>query len=130
MLNDANKEEHSSLLKSSNGISDLLKSAAHPIRIRVLTLLLRGEGRFSELMKHSVLSKTALANHLDRLVKMSLVERFSRGKYGLTRDGKELLKAVKTAMKSEVTTVIDVPIAPEENVFPMVPPGGEIGKVG
>jgi acetolactate synthase-1/2/3 large subunit len=41
----------------------------------------------------------------------------------------ELLKAVKTALKSEVTTVIDVPISPEENVFPMVPPGGAIGNL-
>jgi acetolactate synthase-1/2/3 large subunit len=41
----------------------------------------------------------------------------------------ELLKTVKTAMKSEVTTVIDVPIAPEENVFPMVPPGGAINSL-
>ena len=31
---------------------------------------------------------------------------------------------VKKALKSDVTTVIDVPISPEENVFPMVPAGG------
>ncbi|KPV61725.1 MAG: acetolactate synthase catalytic subunit [Candidatus Bathyarchaeota archaeon BA2] len=36
---------------------------------------------------------------------------------------KEFLKAIKEALKSEVTTVIDVPISPEENVFPMVPAG-------
>ncbi|MBS7631181.1 biosynthetic-type acetolactate synthase large subunit [Candidatus Bathyarchaeota archaeon] len=35
----------------------------------------------------------------------------------------ELEKAIKEAVDSEVTTVIDVPIDPEENVFPMVPPG-------
>jgi len=35
----------------------------------------------------------------------------------------EFEKAVETAIKDEVTTVIDVPIDPEENVFPMVPPG-------
>ncbi|MGQ9680437.1 MAG: biosynthetic-type acetolactate synthase large subunit [Candidatus Bathyarchaeia archaeon] len=38
-------------------------------------------------------------------------------------DVTELEKAVKEAVDSEVTTVIDVPIDPEENVFPMVPPG-------
>jgi len=32
-------------------------------------------------------------------------------------------KAVDAAIKSDVTTVIDVPISPEENVFPMVPAG-------
>jgi acetolactate synthase-1/2/3 large subunit len=36
---------------------------------------------------------------------------------------KEFSEAVKKALKSEVTTVIDVPISPEENVFPMVPAG-------
>jgi acetolactate synthase-1/2/3 large subunit len=35
----------------------------------------------------------------------------------------EFEQAVATAIKENVTTVIDVPIDPEENVFPMVPPG-------
>jgi len=39
------------------------------------------------------------------------------------------LKAVKAAMKSDVTTVIDVPISSEENVFPMVPPGSGIKEI-
>ena len=30
---------------------------------------------------------------------------------------------MKKALKCEVTTVIDVPINPEDDVFPMVPPG-------
>ena len=41
----------------------------------------------------------------------------------------EFLKAVKASIKSEVTTVIDVPISSEQNVFPMVPPGAEIDKI-
>ncbi len=36
---------------------------------------------------------------------------------------KEFSEAVKKAIKSEVTTVVNVPISMEENVFPMVPPG-------
>jgi len=36
---------------------------------------------------------------------------------------REFSEAMKKALKSEVTTVIDVPISPEENVFPMVPAG-------
>ncbi|MFQ6094667.1 MAG: biosynthetic-type acetolactate synthase large subunit [Candidatus Bathyarchaeia archaeon] len=35
----------------------------------------------------------------------------------------EFRRAVKEAVKAEVTTVIDVPISSEENVFPMVAPG-------
>ncbi|MEM3704079.1 MAG: thiamine pyrophosphate-dependent enzyme, partial [Candidatus Bathyarchaeia archaeon] len=34
----------------------------------------------------------------------------------------EFLAAVKGAVKSDVTTVIDVPISPEENVLPIIPP--------
>ena len=41
----------------------------------------------------------------------------------------ELSKAVKTAMKSKIATVIDVPISPEENLFPMVPPGRSLKEV-
>ncbi|HDQ05441.1 MAG TPA: biosynthetic-type acetolactate synthase large subunit, partial [Candidatus Bathyarchaeota archaeon] len=36
---------------------------------------------------------------------------------------KEFSESMKKALKTEVTTVIDVPISPEEDVFPMVPPG-------
>ena len=42
---------------------------------------------------------------------------------------KEFVEAIKVAMKSDVTTVIDVPISSEDNVFPMVPPGGAINKI-
>ena len=35
----------------------------------------------------------------------------------------EFKKAVKTALKSDVTTVIDVPIGSEQDVVPFVPPG-------
>jgi acetolactate synthase-1/2/3 large subunit len=40
----------------------------------------------------------------------------------------EFAKAVKTALKSDVTTVIDLPIAMEEDVVPMVPPGCGINE--
>jgi len=41
----------------------------------------------------------------------------------------EFRRALKAAMNSDVTTVIDVPISPEENVFPMVPPGDNLKKI-
>lgn len=40
----------------------------------------------------------------------------------------EFEKAVKTALKSTLTTVIDVPIGSEEDVIPMVPPGCGLDK--
>jgi len=41
----------------------------------------------------------------------------------------ELEAAVKKAMGSPVTTVIDVPISPEENVLPMLPPGAGLKEM-
>jgi acetolactate synthase-1/2/3 large subunit len=35
----------------------------------------------------------------------------------------EFSQAVKKGLTSDVTTVIDVPISPEENVYPMIPSG-------
>ena len=42
---------------------------------------------------------------------------------------KEFTSAVKKAMNVTVTTVIDVPIDPEENVLPMVPAGQSLDKI-
>ena len=41
----------------------------------------------------------------------------------------EFRMAVKEAVKAEVTTVIDVPISSEENVFPMVPAGKSLKEM-
>jgi len=41
----------------------------------------------------------------------------------------ELKAAVTKAIRSTVTTVIDVPISPEENVLPMLPPGAGIKEM-
>jgi acetolactate synthase-1/2/3 large subunit len=42
---------------------------------------------------------------------------------------KEFTSAVKKAMNTPVTTVIDVPIDPEEDVLPMVPAGQSLDKI-
>ena len=41
----------------------------------------------------------------------------------------EFSGAVRKALASEVATVIDVPISPEENVFPMVPAGSALKEM-
>jgi acetolactate synthase-1/2/3 large subunit len=49
------------------------------------------------------------------------------GAQGIRVDSVEgFLGAVRAALRSEVTTVIDVPISPEEDVFPMVPAGSSL----
>jgi acetolactate synthase-1/2/3 large subunit len=45
------------------------------------------------------------------------------------RDYKELAKALKDSLNSEITTVIDVPVSPEENATPMLPPGAGLEEV-
>ena len=55
------------------------------------------------------------------------------GAQGLRAESlKEFSEAVKKALKSDVTTVIDIPISSEEDVTPMVPPGcginAQVGK--
>ncbi|MCJ7770753.1 thiamine pyrophosphate-dependent enzyme, partial [Candidatus Bathyarchaeota archaeon] len=41
----------------------------------------------------------------------------------------EFSTAVTKALRSEIATVIDVPISPEENVFPMVPSGSSLKEM-
>lgn len=41
----------------------------------------------------------------------------------------DLQKIVKKAISSEVTTVIDVPVSPEADVFPMVPAGAHLKDI-
>lgn len=92
----AKDDGNQALRAYSEGIAELISSAANPVRVRLLTLMLKGEGRFSTMMAETGLSKTALANHLSRLVANGLVRRKVRGEYELTVDGRELLGAAVT----------------------------------
>jgi acetolactate synthase-1/2/3 large subunit len=52
------------------------------------------------------------------------------GAHGISvADYDELAKAVKSALTSDITTVIDVPISPEEDALPLLPPGRGLGEV-
>jgi acetolactate synthase-1/2/3 large subunit len=44
-------------------------------------------------------------------------------------DYNELSEAVKNALKSEITTVIDVPVSPDEDAAPMLAPGAGLEEV-
>jgi len=81
------------VLESPSGAADLLRSAAHPMRVQILALLLKETRDFSKLMKETRLSKTALANHLQLLMNRRLIQRVDRGEYSLTADGRGLLNA-------------------------------------
>lgn len=68
------------------------------------------------------------AVRLGRVDFVKLAEAY--GAHGVrVQDLNEFSKAVKESLKLDVTSIIDVPISPEENVFPMVPPGSGLEKV-
>jgi DNA-binding HxlR family transcriptional regulator len=97
---DVDDEQLAKILRESpRDIAKLLKSAAHPARIQILTLLLREEQDFSKLMEHTALSKTALANNLKQLMEKRLIQRVARGQYSLTVDGKDLINAAATVYR-------------------------------
>lgn len=93
------------LSQSSKGIAELLRSAGHPARIQILTLLLEGKQDFSHLKSATALSKTALANHLHQLIEERLVKRVARGEYSLTTDGKALLNAVAITYRNSTRRI-------------------------
>ncbi len=87
------KSGYGPVFESSDAIAGLLRSAANPARIKILALVLRGSGEFSDMAQATMLSKTALANHVIQLVDDGLMRRQARGRYELTPDGRELLSA-------------------------------------
>jgi len=89
-------ELKSILLRSPDEVSDLIKTAAHTHRLQVLALLVDGPKKFSFLLDVAKLSKTALANHLTRLMNKGFAERYERGIYQITKDGQNFLEAVAT----------------------------------
>ncbi len=93
---------HELLLESPEGIARLLKSAAHPARMKILALLAQEERDFSSLLRQSGLSKNALVNHLERMMENGLVRRESRGRYALTEDGRELVAAAADVYRGSV----------------------------
>jgi DNA-binding transcriptional ArsR family regulator len=82
------------LLDPVREVSELVKAAAHASRLQVMVLLADGPKELAYIQGATGLSKTALSNHVSRMLGMGLVERLERGSYGLTEDGGELLGAI------------------------------------
>ena len=99
------KSGYGPVFESSSAIAGLLRSAANPSRIKILALAMRGSGESSSMAKATLLSKTALANHVSQLVDEGLMRRQARGKYELTPDGKELLSAAFSTYKRSMRRV-------------------------
>ena len=89
--------------KSFKDILKIMKSMGNDNRLKILSVLLTGEKSFEHLKSETALQKTALSNHLTKLINNGLVEKPEHGKYKITSDGNLFVKAVDSAFyKSDI----------------------------
>jgi len=84
-----------SLEQSFDDILAIIKAMGNQNRLRILITLLSGEKSFQTLMSETNLQKTALSNHLSLLSKKNLIEKPDYGKYKITQDGVEFIRAIQ-----------------------------------
>jgi len=89
----------SSLENSFQEILSIIKAIGNNKRLKILLTLLTGEKTFENLKKETKLQKTALANHLIKLMKILLIEKPDYGKYKITSDGELFIRAMENAYK-------------------------------
>ena len=88
------------LIRSREDIVFILGSLANKRRLQLLTSLLQETRTFKELQEATGLGKTALAHHLRLLVKSGILKHTGKGRYELSYDGDEILKAIGAAYAS------------------------------
>ncbi|MBD3191142.1 MAG: ArsR family transcriptional regulator [Candidatus Heimdallarchaeota archaeon] len=97
MKNLTDNELEEILAINDEDLAELLSALSNKSRLQILKSLLGGAGEFRMLLEVTGLSKTALAHHLERLVENDLLKHLSRGEYKISKDGRELLRAIVTA---------------------------------
>ena len=98
------------LLKSGEGIIDILRTIDHPKRFEILSLTLDGkEISFSDLLEETSLQKSALSNHLALLTERNLIDKKSRGFYQISFFGEVLLQRL-------TNTFIEAKVREQENL--------------
>ena len=81
-------EEYSSTLKGNSlELSEIFKALGHEGRIKIVSHMVDGECDLKTIIKSTGMSKNGIVNHLSNLIEAGIVERASRGKYKLTKDG-------------------------------------------
>jgi DNA-binding transcriptional ArsR family regulator len=80
--------------EANNDIVRSLRAVAHPKRLEILSFLADNMKSFIEILRATQISRTALANHLTKLIGRGLVVRIERGSYQISMDGRELLQAI------------------------------------
>ncbi len=77
----------------------IVKALANENRFKILTQLYVEPLTFQKLKEVTALEKSALANNLNKLLDVGLVEKSQHGVYAITEDGKKLLEALENFIK-------------------------------
>jgi predicted transcriptional regulator len=80
-------------------ILKIAKALANESRFKILTQLYSEQLTFKKLKEVTALEKSALANNLNKLLDVGLVEKSQHGIYIITEDGKKLLEALEEFIK-------------------------------
>ncbi|MFW9904590.1 MAG: winged helix-turn-helix domain-containing protein [Candidatus Thorarchaeota archaeon] len=75
----------------------ILKAISNEKRFIILIALLSGEKTFNDLKIETKLKKTALSNHLLKLINAKLILKPDHNKYCLTSDGELFIRALEAA---------------------------------
>ncbi|MFX0184928.1 MAG: ArsR/SmtB family transcription factor [Candidatus Hodarchaeota archaeon] len=81
---------------SFNDILTILKAISNNKRLTILIALLTGEKTFNDLKNETNLKKTALSNHLIKLINSELILKPDHNRYRLTSDGELFIRALET----------------------------------
>ena len=77
----------------------IVKALANENRFKILTKLYAESSTFKTLKEVTELEKSALANNLNKLLDVGLVEKSQHGIYAITEDGKKLLETLEAFIK-------------------------------
>ncbi|MFX0072514.1 MAG: ArsR/SmtB family transcription factor [Candidatus Hermodarchaeota archaeon] len=95
-----------SLSSSFSDISKILKCLGNEKRFQILISLLKGPLSYGNIVKTLELKKTAVSNHLTKLLEVKLIERDNYGIYKISGDGLEFLKAINRAFYESPTRIL------------------------
>ncbi|MHA2122889.1 MAG: ArsR family transcriptional regulator [Promethearchaeota archaeon] len=95
-----------SLHESFVDITMILKSLGNEKRMRILLRLLRGPQSYGSIVFSLDLKKTAVSNHLSQLLKTNLIQKEDYGRYSISEDGIEFIKAIEKAYQMSPTRQI------------------------
>ena len=92
-----------SIEQISQDLFPILKALGNTKRFSILIALLDGPTSFQKLLSITHLQKTAMANHLNQLVQVNLIQKPDYGFYDLTIDGLAYLRTIYRTWTQSMT---------------------------